>query len=489
MRSCGVLMHITSLPGPYGIGTLGRAAYEFVDFLHRAGQRYWQILPLNPTGYGNSPYHSASSHAGNPYLIDLDFLAQEGLLRPEEIAALFWGDDETRVDFGALYQNRMHILKTAFSRFRPDAAYEAFVAQNPWLEEHCLFLAIKDSLGGIPWTDWPEALRTRDRAALKQKRAELHDELSFHFFLQYNFSCQWQALHSYAREKGVLIIGDSPIYVPLDSADVWANPGLFLLDQDLLPVEVAGCPPDAFTADGQLWGNPIYNWPQHKATGYEWWIGRLRAAARLYDVIRLDHFRGLQSYWSVPAGDNTARNGHWVKGPGHDFIRALREAMPEQAFIAEDLGYMTQEVRQLQADSGYPGMKVLQFAFDPCEESDYLPHRHTQHSVCYTGTHDNMTLRQWLEDGAPEAIATAQAYLGLNRDEGWDWGIIRGGMSSVSELFVAQMQDYLGLGNEGRMNLPGTLSDDNWTWRARQGFATPALADKIYAAAKRYGRI
>ncbi len=489
MRSSGILMHLTSLPSPYGIGTMGKAAYDFVDFLSRADQSYWQILPLTPTGYGNSPYQSCSSYAGNPYLIDLDLLVKEKLLKKEEILAFSWGEDETRVDFGAMYENRMQVLKMAFRRFRPNGDYEAFLAENPWLKDHCLFLAIKENMGGKPWQDWPENLKKRNKKALEKMEAQLSEELSFHFFLQYQFARQWQALRSYAHDKGICIIGDVPIYVPLDSADVWTQPKLFQLDKDLHPKQVAGCPPDAFTEDGQLWGNPIYDWKKHKATGYAWWMARLGAAAKLYDVIRIDHFRGFESFWSVPAGDATAKNGCWVKGPGHDFIQALHKNLPEQPFIAEDLGYLTPEVRQLQLDSGYPGMKVIEFAFDSREESDYLPHRYTEDSVCYTGTHDNVTVRQWFQEAAPEDVAVAKAYLGLNKEEGYTWGMIRGGMSSVSKLFVAQMQDYLGLGKEGRMNFPGTLSDDNWTWRAKKGFASKKLADKIYAVTKRYGRI
>ncbi len=488
MRSSGILMHITSLPSPYGIGTMGKAAYEFVDFLHRAGQSYWQLLPLNPTGYGNSPYQAFSSYAGNPYLIDLDLLVEENLLKKEEITAFSWGSDETRVDFGAMYENRWRILRTAFQRFCPNESYEAYLAENPWLRDHCLFLAIKDSQGGKPWQEWPESLKKRELAALAEQAQQWKEELAFHYFLQYIFDRQWQALRTYARDRGICIIGDVPIYVPLDSADVWTNPQLFLLDGELRPTQVAGCPPDAFTEDGQLWGNPIYDWEKHKQTSFDWWMRRLGAAAKLYDVIRIDHFRGFESYWSVPAGDSTARNGRWVKGPDHDFIQALRKAMPEQAFIAEDLGYMTREVRQLQLDSGYPGMKVIQFAFDSREESDYLPHRYNEDSVCYTGTHDNMTVKQWLEEAAPGDVAAAMAYLGLNQEEGPVWGMLRGGMGSVSNLFVAQMQDYLELGREGRMNFPGTLSDDNWTWRARKGFADRKLADKIHAMTKRYAR-
>ena len=489
MRSSGILMHITSLPSPYGIGTMGKTAYDFVDFLRRAGQHYWQILPLSPTGYGNSPYQSFSSYAGNPYLIDLDLLVKEKLLKKEEILSFHWGSNPDRVDFGAMYENRRKVLRIAFRRFVPNEAYQTFLEENPWLRDHCLFLAIKDAQGGKPWQDWPTALKIRQPAALEEMCRELKEELEFQYFQQYLFFSQWQALRNYAHSKEIRIIGDVPIYVPLDSADVWTEPELFQLDEDLHPLQVAGCPPDGFTQDGQLWGNPIYNWQKMAETGYEWWMRRLGAAAKLYDVIRIDHFRGFESYWSVPAGDKTARNGKWVKGPDHDFIAALRLAMPQQEFIAEDLGYMTPQVRKLQQDSGYPGMKVIEFAFDSREESDYLPHRYTEDSVCYTGTHDNVTVKQWFAEASAEDIACAKAYLGLNGSEGYVWGMIRGGMGSVSKLFVAQMQDYMGLGKEGRMNFPGTLSDDNWTWRARKGFTNKKLAEKIYTVTKRYGRI
>ena len=348
---------------------------------------------------------------------------------------------------------------------------------------------MKDTLGGKPWLDWPEALRLRKADALAEKRRELSDEIRLQYFVQYEFDRQWKALRSYANAKGVRIIGDVPIYVPLDSADVWANPELFQLDESRHPEQVAGCPPDSFTADGQLWGNPIYDWKKMAQTHYFWWIQRLTAAGKLYDVIRLDHFRGFESYWSVPAGDTTARNGKWVKGPGMDFIRTIQQALPNLEFIAEDLGFITPEVRKLQQDSGYPGMKVLEFAFDSREESDYMPHLYPVDSVCYTGTHDNVTLKQWFDEAAPEDVACAKTYLGLNREEGYIRGMIRGCMGSVSRLCVVQMQDYLELGKEARMNFPGTLSSANWTWRAEKGFDSDALAARIYAATKLYGRV
>ena len=490
MRESGILMHITSLPGPYGIGTMGKNAYAFVDFLEQAGQSYWQILPLNPTGFGDSPYQSCSACAGNYYLIDLDTLVEEGLLKKEEIENIDWGKDPERVDFGTMYVQRTKVLKLACSRFTPDAAYEAFVRENAsWLADYALFMALKEAAGGAAWLNWPEKLMLHDEKALAEKRKELSDAVQLQYFLQFKFDQQWNKLRSYANKKGIRVIGDVPIYVPLDSADVWAAPELFQLDEERRPIKVAGCPPDSFTADGQLWGNPIYDWQKMHDTGYAWWIKRLTAAAKLYDVVRIDHFRGFESYWAVPAEDDTARNGEWVKGPGIDFIRAIRQALPDLDFIAEDLGFVTPEVRQLQLDSGYPGMKVLEFAFDSREESDYMPHLYPVESVCYTGTHDNVTLKQWFDEASPEDVACAKAYLGLNDEEGYVWGVIRGGMGSVSRLFVAQMQDYLELGKSSRMNFPGTLSMANWTWRAAEGFDSETLAKRIYEMTRLFGRV
>ena len=490
MRESGILMHITSLPGPYGIGTMGKKAYEFVDFLEAAGQSYWQILPLTPTGYGDSPYQSFSACAGNHYLIDLDTLVEEGLLKQEEISGITWETDSERVDFGVMYAQRAKVLRIACGRFVPDESYETFVKKNAvWLEDYAVFMALKESMAGKVWLDWPEALKCHSKEALAQQRQKQKEAIRLQYFLQYQFDRQWQALRSYANSKGIRIIGDVPIYVPLDSADVWAAPELFQLDSERRPEVVAGCPPDAFTEDGQLWGNPIYDWQKMKEAGYDWWIRRLEAAAGMYDVVRFDHFRGFESYWAVPAGDETARNGKWVKGPGLDFIRAIQKALPDLDFIAEDLGYMTKEVRQLQLDSGYPGMKVLEFAFDSREDSDYLPHLYPEDSVCYTGTHDNVTLKQWFDEASAEDVAYAKTYLGLNEEEGFIWGMIRGAMGSVSRICVVQMQDYLELGKPARMNFPGTLSMDNWTWRAADGFDSTALANRIRQITKIYGRL
>jgi len=489
MRKSGILMHITSLPNPYGIGTVGKCAYDFVDFLEKAGQSYWQILPLNPTGYGDSPYQAFSSVAGNHYMIDPDMLIRDGLLKQDEVDSFFWGSDETRADYGSLYTNRVKMLRLAYSRFVPDQAFRDFVEENrDWLEDYALFMTLKEEYPGMDWQGWPEELKMRDPERIAAVRRELADSIHFQYFLQYQFFTQWTALRAYAGEKGIRIIGDVPIYVPLDSVDLWSNPQLFQLDEDCRPTAVAGCPPDSFTADGQLWGNPLYDWDKMQKTGYRWWVQRLRAASRMYDVIRLDHFRGFESYWAVPAGDKTAAGGSWKKGPGMDFVRAIQTALPELDFIAEDLGYLTPEVRQLLADSGYPGMKVMQFAFDSRESSDYLPHTYPVNSVCYAGTHDNLTMVQWFQEAAEEDIALATKYLGLNKEEGVVWGVIRGCMGSVSKLCVIQMQDYLELGGSARMNFPGTMTPNNWTWRAKQGSITEELAERIYDVTRRYGR-
>ena len=492
MRKSGILMHISSLPGPYGVGSLGAAAYAFVDFLVAAGQSYWQILPLNPTGFGDSPYQSFSTFAGNHYLIDLDTLVSQGLLLPEELQGIDWGGDPGRVDFGRLYTERTRLLKLAHSRFTEDENFENFVRDNVlWLEDYALFMAIKEHFHGRDWQCWSVSLLMRLPPVMDAYREELRDAIRFQYFLQYQFFRQWKALRAYANGRGIKIIGDVPIYVPLDSADVWAEPELFQLDASRRPKVVAGCPPDSFSADGQLWGNPIYDWPRHHDERYHWWIRRMKAAAKMYDVVRFDHFRGFESYWAVPADAKTAASGAWQKGPGMDFVGAIKKALPDLQIIAEDLGFVTEEVKQLLRDSGYPGMKVMEFAFDTREPSarDYLPHRYPVNSVVYSGTHDNLTLQQWFDEAAPEDVRSAYDYLGLNEQEGPVWGMIRGAMGSVSKLCIIQMQDYLEIGAEGRMNHPGTLTTANWTWRANPGFADEKLSKKIRTLTERYDRI
>ena len=490
MRESGILMHITSLAGPYGVGTMGKQAFAFVDFLEKAGQSCWQILPLTPTGYGDSPYQSCSTFAGNHYLIDLENLIEEGLLEKADLEGIQWNWIETKADFGLLYNNRLNVLRKAYARFQGCEAFDRFCAENgSWLPDFALFMALKDKYQGQPWYSWEDKLKFRDPDAMWNVRQELKEEIRFYCFVQYLFYKQWNALRSYATSKNIRIIGDVPIYVPLDSVEVWSSPELFQLDESLNPVAVAGCPPDAFSADGQLWGNPLYRWDLLEQDNFSWWIRRLGAAGKLYDMVRLDHFRGFEAYWSVPYGDNTAKNGKWIKGPGMSFMNALKEQLPELSFIAEDLGFLTQEVLDLRDNSGFPGMKVLEFAFDSREPSDYLPHTYTQNTVCYTGTHDNMTMRQWFETASPEAVAYAKEYMTLNEQEGLVWGTIRTAMASVSALCVIQMPDYLNLGGEARMNFPGTLSDANWTWRVQDGAINDTLAGRIYGLTKLYGRL
>ena len=490
-RSCGILMPISSLPSPHGIGTLGAEARKFVDFLADAGQSWWQILPVGPTSYGDSPYQSFSAYAGNPYFVDLDLLCEDGLLTPAEVNSVNWGTDPAKVDYSAIYNSRFPLLHLAMERgWERDAdKVAAFSEENAsWLPDYALFMAVKRHFGMQSWTEWPdEDIRLRRPEAVARYQEELADDIRLFTYIQYLFFRQWEDLRSYAHEKGIGIIGDLPIYVAMDSADVWADPRAFQLDQRNVPAEVAGVPPDYFTADGQLWGNPLYDWDAMKADGYTWWIRRIAGASRLYDILRIDHFRGLESYWAVPYGETTAKIGRWVKGPGMDLIGVLTEKFPNIQFIAEDLGYLTPEVRQLLEDSGLPGMKVLEFAFDSREAANYLPHTYPRHCVCYAGTHDNATLMGWKDEAAPADIAMARQYLGLNDEEGFHWGVLRGGQSSVADLFVAQMQDYLGLGSEARMNTPGILGG-NWQWRMLSGQITDALTARIAGMARLYGR-
>jgi 4-alpha-glucanotransferase len=490
-RSCGIVMPIYALPSPYGIGTLGQAAYDFVDFLAQSGQSWWQMLPVGPTSYGDSPYQSFSAYAGNPYFVDLEFLCRDGLLTAQDIDGLDWGKEPTRVNYGAIYQHRFQILKKAMETgWNRDAdKISAFVEENRhWLPDYALFMALKRHFGMQSWTQWEdEDIRLRRPEAVERYRAALDEDIRLFTYIQYLFFQQWDALRGYAKKNGIGIIGDMPIYVAMDSADVWAEPKCFQLDEGNVPAEVAGVPPDFFSEDGQLWGNPLYDWEGMKADGYRWWMRRVEGASKLYDVIRIDHFRGFESYWAVPYGETSAKNGRWVKGPGMDLVGKLTKEFPQIQFIAEDLGYLTQEVRQLVADSGLPGMKILEFAFDCREPGNYFPHTYLPNSVCYTGTHDNAPIMAWKEEAAPEDIHTAIQYLGLGEEEGFQWGMLRGGLSCVSDLFLAQMQDYLGLGMDSRTNTPGRLGN-NWQWRMEQGQITPELIQKMAQTVRLYGR-
>ena len=492
-RASGILMPISALPSPYGIGTLGKQAREFVDFLTDARQSYWQMLPVGPTSYGDSPYQSPSTFAGNPYFIDLDLLCEDGLLKQDEIDALFWGNDPERVDYYALYKSRFTLLRKAYERgFERDRKkVEAFLEQNAyWLSDYSLFMAVKLHFGMRSWLEWEdEDIRLRKPAAVEEYRKKLEADINYVIYIQYLFFKQWDALRDYAHQKNIRIIGDMPIYVALDSVDVWSNPDCFKLDEKGFPTDVSGVPPDNFTADGQLWGNPLYDYERMEKDGYKWWINRVKGAAKLFDVIRIDHFRGFESYWAVPFGETTATNGRWIKGPEMKLVGRLKESFPEIRFIAEDLGYPSKEVVKLLKDSNFPGMKVLQFAFDTRDENNknHLPHTYTENSVCYAGTHDNDTLLGWMDTANPEDIKRAVDYLGLNELEGRVRGVLRSGMATVSNLFVAQMQDWLELDTRARMNTPGS-PEGNWQWRMKKDVLTPVLSAEIARMTIRYNR-
>ena len=492
-RSSGILMPIFSLPSPYGIGTLGKAAYDFADFLAEAGQHYWQMLPLGPTSYGDSPYQSFSTFAGNPYFIDPDLLVEDGLLTKQEVKAYRWGSDPRHVDYGAVYNSRLKLLSKAKKRGweRDREEVTAFVAENArWLPDYALFMACKRHFGMRSWTEWEdEDIRLRrSQLVLEQYRTLLREDVELFTYIQFLFFRQWSALKRYINGLGIRIIGDIPIYVAMDSSDVWSEPENFQLDENKKPTEVSGVPPDYFSADGQLWGNPLYDYEAMRKNGFEWWIRRIGGATKLYDVIRIDHFRGFESYWAVPFGKTTAKDGHWVKGPGMSLVGVLTGWFHDIEFIAEDLGFPTPEVTQLLADSRLPGMKVLEFAFDSRDTSSYLPHSYGENCVCYTGTHDNAPLALWRTEADREDVAFAAQYLGLNEREGFNRGIIRGGMGSVAKLFVAQMQDWLDIGPSHRMNVPGT-SCGNWKWRMLPGEASHSLASSIHEMTRIYGRL
>ena len=488
-RSAGILLPVFSLPGAYGIGTLGREARAFIDFLHTAGQRWWQVLPVGPTGAGDSPYTSVSTFAGNPLLIDPEDLADRGLLTKEDLAAaeLPWSPS---VDYGAVYARREALLRRAFSRLSGAEAQKVrdFAAQRPWLREYALYRALKTRFHEAAWTDWPDrALRDHEAAAVGAARRELAEEIACHEAVQFWFFSQWEAMKQYANGLGVKIIGDLPIYVSLDSADVWSERKEFLLDGDGLPARVAGVPPDYFSEEGQLWGNPLYDWAAMKADGFGWWIRRVEGASHLYDAIRIDHFRAFESYWSVPAGAESAKEGRWEKGPGMDLLGVLTGWFPNITYIAEDLGLLTPEVHQLRERAGLPGMKVLEFAFSGPDNA-YLPHHYTSPvCICYAGTHDNDTALGWYDHAGAAERAYAERYLAVSGRENVGRALLRCGMASTAALFVAQMQDYLGLGSEGRINVPG-VAEGNWRWRMAPGAAADELAAEIRALTGTYSR-
>jgi len=481
MRSAGILMHISSLPGESGIGTMGVEAYHFVDFLSSSGMKYWQLLPIGPVGFSNSPYQSVSSFAGNPLLIDLWPLKDRGLLQESEIRNNHWGARPDQVDFPAVKDAKEKLLRLAYERGKEVCrdAVDSFSEDNPWVRDYAAYMALQERFGGKPWTEWD-----CEDTYVNQNV----DDVRFYVFVQTVFYDQWERLRRYANGKGVRLIGDIPIYVPLDSADVRANPEQFRLDEKGNPTQVAGVPPDYFSADGQLWGNPLYRWDDMDKDGFAWWVKRLKGVGRLFDVVRIDHFRGLESYWSVPAQETTARNGRWEKGPGERFVDAVRQEVPELEIIAEDLGTITPEVHALREYAGWPGMKVMQFAFEPWDRSTYLPHRCEENCVYYTGTHDNATLVQWIREARPEQLAFAREYLGAGENVDLREAMLRAGMRSGAGLFIVPLQDLLGLGAEARMNTPGTVSEENWRWRMMPDALTPSLAEWLRRMTDIYGR-
>ena len=512
MRESGILMPVSSLPGPYGIGCFGAEALKFVDFLAAAGQHIWQLLPLSPTGYGDSPYQSCSAFAGNPYFIDLDALKADGLLTAAQLKAEPWGTDPLSVDYGTLYTSRYKVLRAAYAAWRekytgrfgcahyyPDDYYAFTLTNESWLNDYALYMALKTANGMKSWAEWPREYRLRDAGALAEFAAGQEEEIGFWKFLQYEFAVQWKKVKDYANEKGIKILGDIPIYVSADSVDAWVGGELFELDAQGGFARVAGCPPDYFSADGQLWGNPLYNWPYHKQTGYAWWVRRVRHALGIYDLLRIDHFRGFDTYWAIPADSSTARTGKWENGPGMDLFRALEAALGKLPIIAEDLGDLVPSVRKLLADSTFPGMKVLQFAFGG-GDNEYLPHNHVKNSVVYPGTHDNTTLTDWWVNAAPaKEKANAAAYLHLTpckptakevaavRTDAARIALLRAALGSVADRAIIPMADWLGLGAEAHLNTPGKLGG-NWAWRAAEGFDTALLAGRIEAECAVYCR-
>lgn len=493
-RQSGVLMHISSLPGKYGIGSFGQSAYDFVDFLVRTKQRYWQILPLGTTSYGDSPYQSFSAFAGNTYFIDFDILIEEGLLNESDVKGADFGDDPRKVDYAKIFDARRPIMEKAVARFlKADdlSDYESFVEQNAaWLEVFAEYMAIKEHFDNLAWTEWPdEAIRRREPASLTSYREKLADKLTYHRVTQYLFFKQWLRLKAYANEHHIEIVGDMPIYVAADSADVWAQPHFFKTDAVGKPTCVAGCPPDEFSETGQLWGNPIYDWEAMDKDGYAWWIERLRESFKIYDIVRIDHFRGFESYWEVPADSDTSATGKWVKGPDYKLFAAVKEALGDLNIIAEDLGFMTDEVIELRERTGFPGMKILQFAFNPDDESIDSPHLAPNNSVMYTGTHDNNTVLGWYKDEIDDATRQYMAqYTNRKEYETIPHAMLRTIFASVSFMAIATMQDLLELDSAARMNYPSTIGG-NWTWRMTAEELNPIVEGELYSLTKTYRRM
>ncbi len=492
MRKSGILLPVSSLPSKYGIGCFSKEAYKFIDRLKEAGQAYWQILPLGPTSYGDSPYQSFSTFAGNPYFIDPEDLVARGYVTAEQCNAYDFGTDIHSVDYGKIYKSRFRLLKEAFdnSHIEEDARFQEFVQKNAyWLEDYALYMAVKDGFRGICWAAWEDDIKLRTPAAMDKYRRKYAREIAFYQFQQYLFQVQWEKLKTYANDNGIKIIGDIPIYVAFDSSDAWANPELFQFDEDCEPVAVAGCPPDAFSATGQLWGNPLYAWDAHKEEGFAWWISRIRHQLDVLDILRIDHFRGFEAYWSVEYGEKTAINGQWVQAPGYELFNAIQNALGDDLpIIAEDLGIITDEVNALREHFHFPGMKVLQFAFDSTLESSYLPHQFTSPDcVCYTGTHDNDTTSGWYQHLPADCQEKVRRYTCCKDASQIGRCLIRTCLGSIARYSIFPLQDLLGYGSTARMNIPGTASD-NWSWRFKKDALSPALAEELKELTLLYGR-
>ncbi len=493
-RVSGVLMPITSLPSPYGIGTIGKEARKFADFLKAAGQTIWQILPVGPTSYGDSPYQSFSTYAGNPYMIDLDTLVKEGLLTKAQIKKFFWGDNDEEIDYGAIYESRFKVLKIAYSKFKEgdQKAFNSFKRKNAkWIKDYALYMAVKLHFGNKAWPEWEdESIRVREEKAIRRYTRKFKEEIDFWKWVQFKFYEQWEDFRAYVNGKGIKILGDMPIYVAMDSADTWANPDVFWLDEERKPVCVAGCPPDYFSETGQLWGNPLYDWKYLKSTGYEWWMNP--AADKLFDITRIDHFRAFDTYYAIPFGAENAINGEWKNGPGIDFFHVMNDTLGDIQIVAEDLGELFDSVQELLKESGYPGMKVLEFAFADDDENDFLPPNYTENCVVYTGTHDNDTVMGWYEQAEgwekEHCNKFMKEYVGMDFGDEVNWKFIEAAYKSVANYAIIQMQDILGLGSEARINVPSTLGG-NWVWRIKKGAVTKDITDRLYKLTKTYSRL
>ena len=484
-------MHISSLPSKYGIGKMGKNAYDFVDFLVKSGVKCWQILPLTPTSYGDSPYSSFSAYAGNPYFIDFDILKHEGLLKDSDYENIVWEDDAETINYTLLYSHCYDVLKIAYKNYKPELSkhYKEFITNNSyWLDDYALFMALKFKYNGKPWYEWDSKYALRNNRSIASISKTLEDDINFFKFIQYKFYSQWFNLKQYANDRGIEIIGDIPIYVAYDSSDVWSKPKLFCLNKDGTPIDVAGCPPDCFSPKGQLWGNPLYDWEEHKKHDYDWWTSRVKYASTIYDIVRIDHFRGFESYYAIPYGSKDAVVGEWRKGPNYDLFKTLEERLGKLNIIAEDLGFITPEVHKLLEDCGFPGMKVIQFGFDS-PQSQYLPHNYTSSNcIAYTGTHDNDTIKGWVYSLDKKTLKFCKKYLKVKKKKNLPWALIELTWSTVSEIAVAQIQDFLDIDSSGRMNTPSTVGK-NWQYRTHHSDFSNVLAEKIYSLNALYNRL